>query len=87
MRAIGFDGAKLGKFVLLETVFLLLGGLLIGTVAAAFVTLPHTLLTRISVPWLELGVMFGAILLVGLLTALIAARWISRLPILSALRN
>ncbi len=87
MRAMGFDRDRLGTFVLIETCLLLLGGLLIGMIAAAFVTLPHWLLTRLSFPWLELLGMFAAILLVGLITAWLSARWISKLPILSALRN
>ena len=87
MRAIGFDRSRLGRFVLLETCLLLLGGLGIGVAAAAFVTLPHWLVTRLSVPWVELVGMFAAILIVGLATAWLAARWISKLPILGALRN
>ena len=86
MRAVGFSQVRLSQMVLMENAFLLFSGLLVGIVAALFTTLPHWLIGNASVPWAELAVMFGLIVLVGLLAAAFASRQISRMPLLESLR-
>jgi ABC-type antimicrobial peptide transport system permease subunit len=61
-------------------------GLLVGIGAALFTTLPHWLVGNASVPWLELGVMFAVIAIVGLLAGLFASRQIFKMPLLESLR-
>ncbi len=86
MRAVGFSQGRLGRMVLLENTFLLVTGLLVGIGAALFTTLPHWLVGNASVPWLELGMMFAAITIVGLLAGLFASRQIFKMPLLESLR-
>lgn len=87
MRAVGWRLGRLSRLVMLETAFLLLMGLAIGVLAALFATLPHYLLGSASVPVVQLSVMFGAILVVGLVTAVITSRVIFRVPLLESLRG
>ncbi len=86
MRAVGFSQGRLGRMVLLENTFLLVMGLLVGIGAALFTTLPHWLVGNASVPWLELGMMFAVIAIVGLLAGLFASRQIFKMPLLESLR-
>lgn len=87
MRAVGFSEPQLRRLVMWEN-FLLLGlGLGIGIGAALFTTIPHRWLGNATIPWLELGAMFGAIALVGLLASSLASSKLNRLPLLESLRN
>lgn len=87
MRAVGYPLPRLSRLVLLENAWLLLAGLGTGIGAALFTTVPHWLTGAASVPWLELGLMFAAILVVGFLAGWVASRNIGRLPILESLRG
>jgi ABC-type antimicrobial peptide transport system permease subunit len=87
LRAVGFSESQLRRLVLWEN-FLLLGlGLGIGIGAALFTTIPHRWLGNAAIPWVELGAMFGAIALVGLLASHLASSKLNRLPLLESLRN
>lgn len=86
-RAVGYGAGRLGGMVLLENLVLLLGGLLTGTLAALFSVLPHMYLGGAHVPLAELGVMLGAVLIVGIGTGLIAVRATLQAPLLAALRG
>lgn len=87
LRAIGFRSGRLAAMVLLENLLLLCGGLVTGLIAALIAVLPHFLLGGARPPWLDLGVMLSAILLIGCLVGLIAVRATLRAPILMALRG
>jgi ABC-type antimicrobial peptide transport system permease subunit len=87
MRAVGFRGVRLGEMVLLENLLLLLAGLTTGTLAALLSTVPHMLLGGARVPLLDLAVMLGVVLAVGLATGWIAVRATLRAPVLAALRG
>lgn len=87
MQAVGFRGARLGEMVLLENLFLLLAGLACGTLAALVSAAPHMLLGGARVPLLDLSIMLGIVLVVGVVTGLIAVRATLRAPILGALRG
>ena len=87
LRAVGFGHRRLASLVLRENLLLLFVGLAMGVLSAALVTLPHSLVANVGVPWFELMAMFAVILIVGLFTAGLAARWTNRVPIVEALRN
>lgn len=87
LRAVGFRKLRLGEMVLLENLVLLLGGLATGTLAALLSVLPHMFLGGAHVPLLELAVMLGVVLIVGIVTGLLAVRATLRAPLLAALRG
>jgi ABC-type antimicrobial peptide transport system permease subunit len=87
LRAVGFRKLRLGEMVLLENLVLLLGGLATGTLAALFSVLPHMVLGGAHVPFSELAVMLGVVLIVGVVTGLWAVRATLRAPLLAALRR
>lgn len=87
MRAIGFQRNTLAKMVVLENAWLLIIGLGIGIFSALFTTIPHWLVGTASAPWLELSLMFSAIITVGLLVGFYASRIISKTPLLESLRT
>lgn len=86
MQAVGFSRTKLASMVLMENAWLLTLGLGCGVAAALFTTLPHWLVGTASIPWKDLGLMFAAIVAVGLLASWIGSRLISRMPLLESLR-
>ncbi|QDT93932.1 ABC transporter permease [Gimesia algae] len=86
LRAIGMTGSDVAIIVLSENAFLLLWGLLSGTVSALLAMLPHLLSTGADLPW-ESGLMILlAVLLTGMLAALLAVADAVRAPILATLR-
>ncbi|MDA7861631.1 FtsX-like permease family protein [Mariniblastus sp.] len=87
MRAIGFQRNTLAKMVVLENAWLLIIGLGIGIFSALFTTIPHWLVGTATAPWLELSLMFGVIITVGLLVGFYASRIISKTPLLESLRT
>ena len=87
LRAAGFRRRRLALLVLLENVMLLLAGLATGIVAALLAVLPHMLGGGAEVPFGELGVMLGLVLLVGIVAGALAAQSTLRVPLLAALRE
>ena len=87
MRAVGFRGIRLGEMVLLENLLLLVAGLVCGALAALFSAVPHMLLGGARVPLVDLAIMLGVVLVVGIVTGLLAVRATLQAPILSALRG
>ena len=87
LRAAGFRKLRLGEMVLLENLLLLLGGLASGTLAALVAVLPHMFTTGAQVPLVDLAVMLGLVVLVGIATGLIAVRATLRAPLVAALRG
>jgi hypothetical protein len=87
MRATGFRRFRLGEMVLLENLLLLVGGLALGTTAALVAVLPQMLWGGANVPLVDLAVMLGVVLVVGVVTGLIAVRATLRAPLVGALRG
>jgi ABC-type antimicrobial peptide transport system permease subunit len=87
MRAAGFRAARLGTMVLLENLVLLVGGLAIGAIAALVTVLPQIMLGVARIPLIDLAVMLGIVLVVGIATGMIAVRATLRAPLLAALRG
>jgi putative ABC transport system permease protein len=87
MRAEGFAPARLVTMVVEENAILLVGGLIIGCAAAAIALIPQWLPHGASVPWGTLGLLLGAIAVVGLVAGWLSTRAAVRAPILAALRG
>lgn len=86
LRAIGMTGSNVALIVLAENAFLLIWGLLSGTISALLAMLPHLLSTGADLPW-ESGILIlSAVLVVGMLAALLAVADAVRAPILATLR-
>jgi putative ABC transport system permease protein len=73
--------------ILSEHAALLVLGLFVGIVAAAIAVLPALLQPGTHLPYVQLAITLGAILIFGLLCTWLAARQALRLPLLAALRN
>ena len=65
LRAIGFEKNSIKQFVLVEYISLLIGGLLIGTIAAGLAVLPAMLSPTADVPYTLLGLTLGGVLLLA----------------------
>ena len=65
LRAVGFEKSAIKRFVLSEYLGLLVGGLLIGTMAAALAVLPTMLSPTADVPYALLGTTLGGVLLLA----------------------
>lgn len=87
LRALGFTRLALGLLVLSENALLVAAGLLIGLLSAAVVATPHVLARTAVVPWASLLLMFGGILVAGLLAGILALATALRAPLLPALRS
>jgi hypothetical protein len=87
LRALGFRNATLGWLVLAENSFLLILGLVLGSVAALVSVAPHVLAGGGQVPWLQLLGLLAAVLLVGLAAGACAVAATLRAPLLAALRR
>ena len=86
MRGVGFSLRQLSRLVLLENLWLLFAGMLIGIGAALVTTLPHFLIGGASIPWTDLAILFAVIIVFGLAAAYLASRTIAKLPLLESLR-
>jgi hypothetical protein len=73
LRAIGFEKNSIKRFVLVEYFSLLIGGLLIGTIAAGLAVLPTILSPTADVPYALLGLTLGGVLLLAGMWTWIAA--------------
>ena len=87
MRAVGFGKGRLGKMVLIENVWLLGTGLIVGVLSALCGTLPHYLFGDASVPWMALACIFLAIFAIGLVASFLATRVLARMNLLESLRS
>jgi ABC-type antimicrobial peptide transport system permease subunit len=87
MRAGGFSRARLVRMVVGENAVLLLGGLAVGSVAAAVALIPQFAPREVNFPWRTLVAMLGTIAVIGLATGWLATRNALRAPILPALRG
>jgi putative ABC transport system permease protein len=86
LRAVGFRNGSVGWLVAWENAFLLIWGLLAGTVAALLSMLPHLMSTGADVPWLSGAIILGGVFVIGMTAALFAVREAVRTPIVTTLR-
>ena len=87
LRALGFRHATLGFLILAENAFLLLIGLLAGTVSALVAVSPHLLSGAGSIPWAHLLALLGVVVLIGLTAGALATASTLRAPLILALRR
>jgi hypothetical protein len=87
LRAVGFAQRRLGRLVLLENLVLLIGGLMTGILAALFAVLPHMFVGGAQPPLLDLAIMLGLVLLVGIVVGSLAVRSALQADLLAALRG
>ncbi len=84
LRAFGFRRSSLGWLVLLENVFLLAVGMVIGSGSALLGVAPR--LAEIHADWSSLFLTLLAIFLVGMLASVVAVAGALRIPLLPALK-
>ncbi len=87
LRALGWRNAQVAWLVLAENLFLLLLGLAVGAVAAVLSVSPRLAGGQATIPWMNLGLLFGGVLAVGLVACLLAVVGTLRAPIVPALRR
>ncbi len=87
MRAGGFGRRRLMWMVIGENAVLLLGGLVVGAIAAAVALIPQWAPHGASVPWATLAVLLGTIAIVGIVAGWLATRSALQAPIVPALRG
>lgn len=81
LRSLGFRSFRIVWLVLAENTLLLFWGILTGTVAALIAMLPHLLSTGADLPWIELLITLGAVLVIGTLAAVFPIYTSLRIPI------
>jgi len=87
LRALGYKEPQIFTMVIAENVFLLVSGLLIGTLSALLAMTPALLDRGGRLPGVSLALLLAAVLLTGLVTSLIATVSALRSPLLAALRS
>jgi putative ABC transport system permease protein len=87
LRAAGFPRRRLVVMVVGENGVLLVGGLIVGVVAAAVALIPQWSPHGASVPWDVLLALLGAIGVVGLVAGWLATRSALSAPLMPALRG
>jgi hypothetical protein len=87
MRASGFPRTRLRRMIVWENAALLLGGLIVGCLAALIALVPQWAPQDAAIPWLGLTLIMATIAVVGLLVGWLATRSALQAPILPALRG
>lgn len=87
LRAFGFQQSKLVWIVVAENGFLLILGLMLGTLAALIAAAPHLASGSSPFPWLSLTATLVAVFLIGMLAGAAAVWVVLRTPLLPALRT
>ena len=87
LRAVGFENSMLAWLVLWENAFLLVWGLLAGSVSALLAMMPHLTSIGADVPWLAVGLILGGVFSIGMAAAFLAVLEAVRTPILATLRS
>ena len=87
LRAFGFRRNTLSLMLLAENGFLLLIGIVIGTVSALIAVTPHLTTPGAQVPWLSLTMTLASVFLVGIVASAIAVSFALRRPLLPALKH
>lgn len=81
LRSLGFRSFRIVWLILAENTLLLFWGILTGSAAALIAMLPHLLSTGADIPWIELSITLGAVLIIGTLAAVFPIRAALRVPI------
>jgi putative ABC transport system permease protein len=87
LRALGYRPSVLGWLILTENAFLLLVGLLAGTVSALIAVTPHLLSGAGSIPWMHLLELLAGVVAIGLVAGALATISTLRAPLILALRQ
>jgi len=87
LRSLGFRWTRIVWLVLAENTMLLFWGILTGSAAALIAMLPHLRSTGADVPWMELGMTLGAVLVIGTLAAVFPIYASLRIPIRQVLTS
>ena len=87
LRAFGFRSNTLSLMLLAENGFLLLIGILIGTVSALIAVAPHLITPSAQVPWFSLVLTLVSVFLVGMAASAIAVYFALHRPLLPALKH
>ena len=86
LQAFGFRSSTLATTLLAENGFLMLAGMLIGSVSALLAVIPHLTGGNAQIPWLSLGLTLLAVLFVGLVVSALSTLVALRTPLLPALK-
>ena len=86
LRAVGYSGGHVSLMVLAENAFLLLAGVLAGTVSALVAIAPAWIERGVGLPVLSLGTLLAVVIATGLTASLAATVAVVRAPLLAALR-
>lgn len=87
LRAVGYRVTHLGMMVLAESAALVVGGLLLGASAAALAIAPAIAERGQALPLGALGAVLAAVAVAGLLSSLAALGVVTRVPVVSAIKN
>ena len=87
LRALGYRRLTLGWLVLAENAFLLVLGLVAGTLSALAAVAPNLVANNASVPWRNLLVLLALVLIVGLTAGAAAVARTLPAPLIPALRH
>lgn len=87
LRAVGYRAGSVGTLVLLENAFVLLWGLLAGSISALLAVAPNLASRSGDVPLASLLILLAAVFATGMLAAAFAVRSAVRLPIVATLRG
>ncbi len=86
LRAVGYSGSHVSLMVLAENAFLLLAGVLAGTLSALVAIAPAWIERGVGLPVLSLGTLLAVVIVTGLTASLAATVAVVRAPLLGALR-
>jgi putative ABC transport system permease protein len=86
LRAVGYNASHLSQMIIAETVFLLGTGLVVGAASAAIAIAPAWLGRPGTLPGIGLVLLLVAVIVAGLLSAVVATRTALRGRMLDALR-
>ncbi len=87
LQAVGFSRRSISWLVLAENSFLLVFGVLIGTVTALLAVAPHLLGGSAEPPWVSLSLTLAAIIAVGLTAGAASVAAGLKTPLLTSLRR
>jgi ABC-type antimicrobial peptide transport system permease subunit len=87
LRAVGYQASHLSVMVVAESAALVVGGVLLGAVAAALAIAPAIAERGQVLPLVELGGVMAAVVVAGLLSSLVALGVATRVPVVSAIKN
>ncbi len=85
MQAVGFSHSRISQLLICETAVLLIGGILVGTLAAAIAIVPYMLSGNSQASAIMPLIMLAIVLGVGFLASLIAIMTALRQPVLRSL--